>query len=57
MNVFLRPLIDELKELLVLGVETQDAVDNSVFTMRAAFLWTVNDFPACSSLSGWSGQG
>ena len=25
--------------------------------MRAALLWTVNDFPARSSLSGWSGQG
>ncbi|KAM6554839.1 hypothetical protein CsatB_015601 [Cannabis sativa] len=26
-------------------------------TMRAALLWTVNDFAARSSLSGWSGQG
>ncbi|KAL5580201.1 hypothetical protein UlMin_012643 [Ulmus minor] len=25
--------------------------------MRAVLLWTVNDFPARSSLSGWSGQG
>ncbi|KAM6574759.1 hypothetical protein CsatA_023086 [Cannabis sativa] len=25
--------------------------------MRAALLWTINDFPARSSLSGWSGQG
>ncbi|GJX33619.1 Myc-type, basic helix-loop-helix domain-containing protein [Tanacetum coccineum] len=25
--------------------------------MKAAVLWTINDFPARSSLSGWSGQG
>ena len=25
--------------------------------MKAALLWTKNDFPARSSLSGWSGQG
>ncbi|KAL5552411.1 hypothetical protein UlMin_002587 [Ulmus minor] len=58
MDVFLRPLIDELKELWVHGLDTRDAAsENSVFRMRAALLWTVNDFPARSSLSGWSGQG
>ncbi|KAL5574711.1 hypothetical protein UlMin_016410 [Ulmus minor] len=31
--------------------------DMDVFKMRAALLWTVNNFPARSSLSGWSGQG
>ena len=30
MNVFLRPLINKLKDLWVSKVETQDAVDNSV---------------------------
>ncbi|KAL5579094.1 hypothetical protein UlMin_011536 [Ulmus minor] len=58
MDVFLRPLIDELKELWVNGLNTRDAAsENGVFRMRAALLWTVNDFPARSSLSGWSGQG
>ncbi|KAL5559557.1 hypothetical protein UlMin_035768 [Ulmus minor] len=58
MDVFLRPLIDELKELWVHGLDTRDAAsENSMFRMRAALLWTVNDFPARSSLSGWSGQG
>ncbi|KAL5579308.1 hypothetical protein UlMin_011750 [Ulmus minor] len=58
MDVFLRPLIDELNELWVHGLETRDAAyENGVFRMRAALLWTVNDFPARSSLSGWSGQG
>ncbi|KAL5571521.1 hypothetical protein UlMin_021118 [Ulmus minor] len=58
MNVFLRPLINELKELWVHGLDTRDAAyENGVFRMRAALLWIVNDFPARSSLSGWSGQG
>ncbi|KAL5542684.1 hypothetical protein UlMin_010394 [Ulmus minor] len=58
MDVFLRPLIDELKELWVHGLDTRDAAyENGVFRMRAALLWTVNDFLARSSLSGWSGQG
>ncbi|KAL5554060.1 hypothetical protein UlMin_041461 [Ulmus minor] len=47
MDVFLRPLIDELKELWVHGLDTRDAAsENSVFRMRAVLLWTVNDFPA-----------
>ena len=57
MDVFLRPLVDELKELWINGVETRDGRNNNMFKMHAALLWTVNDFPARSSLSGWSGQG
>ena len=56
LNVFLRPLIDELKDLWVAGVKTWDAIDNSVFTMCVALLWTDNDFPARSSRFGWRGQ-
>ena len=58
MDVFLQPLIDELNELWVNGLKTHDAAsDNSVFRMWDVLLWTVNDFPARSGLSGWSGQG
>lgn len=57
MDVFLRPLVDELKMLWDEGVQVRDAATNTVFTMRAALLWTINDFPARSSLTGWSGQG
>ncbi|KAM6554835.1 hypothetical protein CsatB_015597 [Cannabis sativa] len=57
MDIFLRPLVDELKELWNNGVPTRDSSTNSMFTMCAALLWTVNDFPARSSLSRWSGQG
>ncbi|GKD45402.1 zinc finger, PHD-type containing protein, partial [Tanacetum coccineum] len=38
-------------------VETIDVATGLKFNMRAMVLWTINDFPARSSLSGWSGQG
>jgi hypothetical protein len=57
MDVFLRPLVDELKQLWHSGVRTRDAVTKKFFTMKAALLWTINDFPARSSLSDWRGQG
>ncbi|GJY22608.1 hypothetical protein Tco_0396266 [Tanacetum coccineum] len=40
-----------------LSVETIDVATGQKFNMRAMVLWTINDFPARSSLSGWSGQG
>ena len=39
------------------GIVVRDAGKNTNFRMRAALLMTVNDYPARSSLSGWSGQG
>ncbi|GJZ00855.1 uncharacterized protein Tco_0518284 [Tanacetum coccineum] len=54
--ILLATLIKELQELWK-GVWTKDAATNTLFQMKAAVLWTINDFPARSSLSGWSGQG
>ncbi|GJX93998.1 zinc finger, PHD-type containing protein [Tanacetum coccineum] len=57
-DVYLRPLIEDLKVLWDRkGVETIDVASGQKFNMRAMVLWTINDFPARSSLSGWSGQG
>ncbi|GKE65856.1 hypothetical protein Tco_1520017 [Tanacetum coccineum] len=57
-DVYLRPLIEDLKDLWVLkGVETIDVATGQKFNMRAMVLWTINDFLARSSLSGWNGQG
>ncbi|XP_060216343.1 uncharacterized protein LOC132643838 [Lycium barbarum] len=56
-DVFLQPLIAELKELWEMGVETYDVETNQTFLMRAALLWTVSDFPALAMLSGWSTKG
>ena len=56
-DVFLQPLILELKQLWVEGVETFDASTGTCFNMKAALMWTINDFPAYGMLSGWSTAG
>ncbi|GKC54265.1 hypothetical protein Tco_1077010 [Tanacetum coccineum] len=57
-DVYLRSLIDYLKDLWAKpGVETIDVATGLKFNMRAMVLWTINDFPARISLSGWSRQG
>ncbi|XP_076939329.1 uncharacterized protein LOC143607978 [Bidens hawaiensis] len=56
-DVFLQPLVDELKHLFNHGIETYDAYQRTNFQMRAVHLWTVSDFPAYAMLSGWSTHG
>ncbi|XP_019255009.1 PREDICTED: uncharacterized protein LOC109233579 [Nicotiana attenuata] len=56
-DVYLQPLIEELKKLWETGIETYDAETKQTFQMRAALLWTVSDFPALAMLSGWSTKG
>lgn len=56
-DIYMRPLIDELKELWNDGVQTYDASTNQNFKMHAAVLWTINDFPAYAYMSGWSTKG
>ncbi|XP_050104669.1 uncharacterized protein LOC126584276 [Malus sylvestris] len=56
-DVYMRPLIDKLNELWEVGTPTYDAYSNQNFTMKAAVLWTISDFPAYGMLSGWSTHG
>ena len=56
-DVYLRPLVDELKELWDHGVSTYDASTKQTFQMHEAVMWTINDFPAYGNLSGWSTKG
>jgi hypothetical protein len=56
-DVFLEPLIDELKQLWTEGVVTYDAHSKETFRLRAILMWTINDFPAYANLSGWSTKG
>ncbi|XP_077232767.1 uncharacterized protein LOC143871132 isoform X2 [Tasmannia lanceolata] len=56
-DVYLQPLIEELKELWEDGLQTYDASRNETFRMHAAVLWTISDFPAYANLSGWSTKG
>ncbi|XP_075108569.1 uncharacterized protein LOC107821067 isoform X1 [Nicotiana tabacum] len=55
-DVYLQPIIKELKELWD-GIETYDSYSKSNFMMRAAVMWTINDFPAYGNLLGWSTKG
>ncbi|KAA0032029.1 uncharacterized protein E5676_scaffold96G001260 [Cucumis melo var. makuwa] len=56
-DIYLQPLIDELHELWVDGIQTYDSFSASFFQLRAALLWTINDFPAYGDLSGWRTKG
>ncbi|KAL6213985.1 hypothetical protein ACLB2K_013423 [Fragaria x ananassa] len=51
-DVYLQPLIEELKELWEEGVPTFDTSSNQMFQLYAGLLWTINDFPAYANLSG-----
>lgn len=53
-DVYLQPLIKELNELWHDGVQTFDSSRNEMFTMRAALMWTISDFPGLGTLSGWN---
>ena len=57
LDVFLRPLIDELKKLWLDGVNTYGIYRKENFQLRAALMWTISDFPAYGMLSGWSTHG
>ena len=45
-DVYLQPLVNELKELWENGVPTYDKSTGKMFILRAAVMWTINDFPA-----------
>lgn len=57
LDVFLRPLIDEMKSLWTEGIITFDAFKKQNFIMKAVVMWTISDFPAFGMLCGWSTHG
>jgi hypothetical protein len=56
-DVCLRPLIDELTQLLSSGALTYDISRKHNFLIRATLMWTINDFLAYGMVSGWSTHG
>ncbi|XP_042980114.1 uncharacterized protein LOC122310298 [Carya illinoinensis] len=56
-DVYLEPLISELKELWEVGAPTYDICSREIFTMCVVLMWTISDFPAYGDLSGWSMKG
>jgi len=53
-DVYLLPLIHELKELWNTSVKTFDACGNEVFDMHTTILWTISDFASLGTLLGWN---
>ncbi|XP_057453002.1 uncharacterized protein LOC130744857 [Lotus japonicus] len=56
-DVYLSPLIDDLRLLWEQGVDVLDAYSGEHFNMRAMLFCTINDFPAYGNLSGYSVKG
>ena len=56
-DVYLQPLIDDLKTLWNDGVNVYDAHKEEHFNLRGVLLWTINDFPAYGNLSGHATKG
>ena len=53
-DVYLRPLIDELKLLWSDGICTFDVSKKQNFVIKAALMWTISNFSTYEMLSGWS---
>ena len=51
-DVYLQPLVAELKELWSTGAVTYNSYSKIIFTMKAILLWAIHDFPAYGHLSG-----
>ncbi|KAF7138426.1 hypothetical protein RHSIM_Rhsim07G0151800 [Rhododendron simsii] len=56
-DVYLRPLVDELKELWKNGVRTYDAPTRETFQMHATIIRTIHDLPTYGDVSGWRTKG
>ena len=55
-DVYLAPLVNDLKTLWEVGVETYDAHEQEFF-LKVILLWTFNDFLAYGNLSGCATKG
>ncbi|CAA7036916.1 unnamed protein product [Microthlaspi erraticum] len=51
-DVYLAPLVDDLKDLWNEGIEVYDAYLKENFTIRALLLWSISDYPALGTLAG-----
>ena len=59
-DVFLCPLLEELRELWTEGVMCNDAArwrGEATFTLRAILMWCIHDFPAYAMMAGTSNKG
>lgn len=52
LDVYMEPLINELKNLWKIVVETYDVLKKENFNLHAVLIWPISDFPAYAMLSG-----
>ena len=57
LDVYMRPLIDELQGLWENGLPTFDRHGQTSFMMKAAVIWTISDYPAYGMFSGQQTKG
>jgi len=57
LDVYLQPLIEDLRKLWVNVVDVYDADNGQTFRLRVMIFCTVNDFPAYGNLSEYSVKG
>lgn len=56
-DVYMQPLVRDLKELREFGINTYDASTNQMFKLYVALMFNISDFPTYAMLSGWSTKG
>ncbi|KAK7266896.1 hypothetical protein RIF29_19556 [Crotalaria pallida] len=56
-NVYLAPLIEDLKQMWETGIEVYDGYRRESFNLRATLFGTISDFPTYGNLSGHSTKG
>ena len=56
-DVYLAPLIDDLKELWEVIIDAYDANRDESFNLRVILSWTINDFLTYGNLSGCTMKG
>jgi len=56
-DVYLQPLIDDLKDLWNEGMVVYDSFKKESFTLRAMLLWRITDYPALGTLVGCKVKG
>jgi hypothetical protein len=56
MNIFLHPLMEEIKELLQ-GVDAYDSHLKYRFNLRATYLWSIHDYLGSGKFTGWCVHG
>ena len=56
-DIYLNPLVDELKELWKEGVETYDAYSKEHFLICATLFWTIHDYPRFGNVFVWRTKG